>query len=137
MIGDEVMFAAESAAEAGRIALDLVRVFTDDETLPDIRAGLAYGPALSWQGDLFGSTVNLASRLVNIARPGTVLISEPAAKELEANESFAVRVLRPLRLKGMGKVTFAVLRPGTSGTAGAGDPQEKAPRKARDRRTAR
>jgi adenylate cyclase len=111
MIGDEVMFAADSALDAARIALDLARVYSSDDKLPEVRVGLALGPVLSWQGDLFGPIVNLASRLVNIARPGTVLISEELAKVLGGNPSFTVRTLRPLRLQGLGKVTFAVLRP--------------------------
>ena len=111
MIGDEVMFAADSPVEAARIARDLARVYKDDNKRPEVRVGLALGPTLSWQGDLFGPIVNLASRLVNIARPGTVLISEDLAKALEGDASFTVRVLRPLRLQGLGRVTFAVLRP--------------------------
>lgn len=110
MIGDEVMFAADSPGDAARIALELARVYAGDDTLPDVRVGLAFGQVLSWQGDLFGPTVNLASRLVNIARPGTVLISEEMASRLETNAAFDVRVLRPLKLKGVGKVRFAVLR---------------------------
>lgn len=113
MIGDEVMFAAGSATDAAHIALDLVQVFTGDDTLPEIRVGAAWGPTLSWQGDLFGPTVNLASRLVNIARPGTVLISESMAAKLRGDPTLVVRLLRPLRLKGLGKATFAVLRPAT------------------------
>jgi adenylate cyclase len=128
MIGDEVMFAVDSAADAAHIALDLLRVYTDDETLPDVRVGLAFGPALSWQGDLFGPIVNLASRLVNIANPGTVLISEPIAQVLEGNASFSVKPLRPLRLKGLGRTTFAVLRP---------PPAELPPKKAKAKRQAR
>lgn len=110
MIGDEVMFAADSAPGSARIALDLVRVFGTDDKLPEIRVGVAYGPALSWQGDLFGPTVNLASRLVNIARPGTVLISQELATTLAPDSAFSVRMLRSLRLQGLGRVTFAVLR---------------------------
>jgi adenylate cyclase len=110
MIGDEVMFAVDSPADAARIALDLVRVYAGDDKLPDVRVGMAFGPALSWQGDLFGQTVNLASRLVNIARPGTVLISEDMAGKLGGDPAFVVRLLRPLRLKGVGRLRFAVLR---------------------------
>lgn len=99
LLGETQMTPLDVAAAAG------------DETLPEIRVGAAWGPTLSWQGDLFGPTVNLASRLVNIARPGTVLISETMAAELQSDPTLVVRLLRPLRLKGLGKVTFAALRP--------------------------
>ena len=65
---------------------------------------------MSFEGDLFGSTVNLASRLVNIARPGTVLISDELAEQLQGLPAFVLRSLRPLRLKGIGRVHVWVLR---------------------------
>jgi adenylate cyclase len=110
MIGDEVMFSVESAAAAAEMALALVEAFASDPALPDVRAGLALGPTLSWEGDLFGNTVNLASRLVNLARPGTVLISDELGYELEAQGIFELRHLRPLSLKGIGRVRAWVLR---------------------------
>ena len=41
-----------------------------------MRVGLACGSVLTRAGDLFGPTVNLASRATALARPGTVLICE-------------------------------------------------------------
>jgi adenylate cyclase len=107
-IGDEVMFAVESAPAAAEIALAMVEAYAADATLPDVRVGLAKGPTLSWEGDLFGPTVNLASRLVNLARPRSVLLSAELADELEGR--FVLRHLRPLRLHGIGRVRVSVLR---------------------------
>jgi adenylate cyclase len=110
MIGDEVMFAVDDVHVAGEIALALVDVYAKDSALPDVRIGLANGPTLSWEGDLFGPTVNLASRLVNIARPGTVLVSEELGAQLTTDVAFTLRHLRPLNLKGIGRVRAWVLR---------------------------
>ena len=110
MIGDEVMFAADQGRVAADIALALVEAYTRDPALPEVRVGLAVGPAVSWEGDLFGPTVNLASRLVNIARPGTVLVSDDLGTQLEATHLFALRHLRPIALKGIGRVRSWVLR---------------------------
>jgi adenylate cyclase len=115
MIGDEVMFAADEPAVAADIALALVDAYAGDKALPEVRVGMAIGPVLSWEGDLFGPTVNLASRLVNIARPGTVLVSEDLGEQLRACPTYALRHLRPLRLKGIGRVRFWVLRPAAGG----------------------
>ncbi|MGZ4350065.1 MAG: adenylate/guanylate cyclase domain-containing protein, partial [Solirubrobacteraceae bacterium] len=41
--------------------------------LPSLRAGVAFGPALVRAGDYFGNSVNLASRVTGVARPGSVL----------------------------------------------------------------
>ena len=46
------------------------------EDLPALRAGIAYGPATTRAGDLYGNSVNLASRVTGIARPGSVLCTE-------------------------------------------------------------
>jgi adenylate cyclase len=110
MIGDEVMFAADDAAAAADIALALVEAHAAAPDLPAVRVGLARGPALAWEGDLFGPTVNLASRLVNVARAGTVLVSEPLAGELEGRAEYALRPLRGVRLQGIGRVRPRVLR---------------------------
>ena len=56
--------------------LDLVERAEGHESLPQLRAGVAYGPAVNRWGDWFGSTVNLASRLTARARPGSVLTTE-------------------------------------------------------------
>ncbi len=111
MIGDEVMFSTDSPSVAAEIALALVAAYGGDPTLPEVRVGLAFGPALSFEGDLYGPTVNLASRLVNIARPGSVLVSEELAAHLRHGQMFALRSLRALRLKGIGRTPVWVLRP--------------------------
>lgn len=75
LIGDEVMFVAVSPADGVRIAEALLQEFG---STPDLtpRGGMAYGPVLSRGGDYFGSTVNLASRLVDQAVPGEILVTD-------------------------------------------------------------
>jgi adenylate cyclase len=41
--------------------------------LPEIRVGVAAGPVVSRDGDIFGATVNLAARLAEKARAGSIL----------------------------------------------------------------
>ena len=76
MIGDEVMFVVQTATGAAEIGLSLAEAYSDDELLSDVRVGLAIGPVLVQDGDYYGPVVNLASRLVGVADPGTVLVSE-------------------------------------------------------------
>lgn len=110
MIGDEVMFAVDDAASGAELALALHDAFAADEALPEVRIGIASGPTLSWEGDLFGPTVNLAGRLVGLARPDTVLVSESIAEAIGENPAFALRRMRPTRLKGIGRVRVWALR---------------------------
>ena len=102
MIGDEVMFVADDVAAAAEIAITLSETYADDETLSDVRVGLARGAAIVREGDFFGPAVNLASRLVNIAYPGSVVTDEVVREALEGNESFEWKSMRPRRLKGIG-----------------------------------
>ncbi|HVX17306.1 MAG TPA: adenylate/guanylate cyclase domain-containing protein [Acidimicrobiales bacterium] len=110
MIGDEVMFSTTDhrAAVAAAVELsDVIRKLHDDLM---VRSGLALGPVLRHEGDLFGPTVNLASRLTALARPGSVLVNEALAEELAEDDTLQQRALRPRNLKGIGRVrAFAVL----------------------------
>lgn len=74
-IGDEVLFTVADPAAAVRIALALTaRGDDEDDPFPRVRAGVAHGPVVRRLGDVFGSTVNAASRLTSAARPGSVLV---------------------------------------------------------------
>jgi adenylate cyclase len=76
MIGDEVMFVSESVTAAADIAIGLAEAYADDELLSDVRVALAVGPVLVQDGDYYGPVVNLANRVVDIAAPGCVLVTD-------------------------------------------------------------
>jgi adenylate cyclase len=71
-IGDAAMFVSPDPTPLVEVALDLVEGFEAEE-LPSLRAGIAFGPAVVRAGDYFGNSVNLASRVTGVARPGSVL----------------------------------------------------------------
>jgi adenylate cyclase len=96
MIGDEAMFVTEDPADACQIALDLVASFGDGQTSP-VRVGLATGEMVSVFGDLYGADVNLAARLVTIAEPTTVVVSQ---RTLDGADGFLFEALPPRPLKG-------------------------------------
>jgi len=110
MIGDEVMFAVDDGSFAADIAIALVEACRRDAEVPDVRVGLARGPTLAWEGDLYGPTVNLASRLVNFARPATVLVSDALGELLKDDPRFELRHLRAVNLHGIGRLRSWVLR---------------------------
>jgi adenylate cyclase len=110
MIGDEIMFSAAQAVVGAEIGLRLIEQIAVVEDRPSLRVGLAGGRVLELQGDLFGATVNLASRLVDFARPGTAVVDSVIHDALEGDERFAFKSLRPHRLKGFGTVPIYVLR---------------------------
>lgn len=74
-IGDEVLFTVADPAAAVEVALALTaRGADEDDPFPAVRAGVAHGAVVRRLGDVFGSTVNAASRLTSAARPGSVLV---------------------------------------------------------------
>jgi adenylate cyclase len=99
-IGDEVLFVVDDPAQGAMAALELVERHLADEDFPRLRVGVAYGQVLARLGDVFGPTVNLASRLTSISRPGRVLVDRGMAEALEDNELFRLRRLRRTSVKG-------------------------------------
>ncbi len=109
-VGDEVLFVAMDAAPAAAIALDLVQAMAEDDLLPDVRVGMASGPVISRLGDVFGTTVNRASRLTAAARPRTVLVDDAFATALVRLSGFEMSPMRRRTLRGIGPVTPWTLR---------------------------
>jgi adenylate cyclase len=110
MIGDEVMFSTTRPATAAEIALTLSDLYGDDEELSEVRVGLACGPVLEREGDLYGPVVNLASRIVSLAYPGSVVTSDDVHESLEGDPRFEWRSMRRRYLKDIGRVPLWVLR---------------------------
>ena len=82
MIGDAGMFVSPDAARLVETLARLrERVDGAKPELPRIRAGVAYGPATMRGGDWFGSTVNLASRVADTARPDHILVTESVVEQ--------------------------------------------------------
>jgi len=95
-IGDEVMFMAPDLASGVEIAVGLVRHVDRDPILRSARGGVAAGPLLSRDGDWFGTTVNLAARLVEKAKARTVLLAGDGAAQIEGASERGRRRLRGL-----------------------------------------
>lgn len=104
MIGDEVMFVVDDALAAVETALSLSEAYAGDELLSDVRVGLALGDVLAREGDYYGPVVNLASRIVNIALPGAVVVAESVHDALAGDPRYVLHALRPRSLKDIGKV---------------------------------
>jgi adenylate cyclase len=85
LIGDEIMFVASDATAACRIALNLLDAFDEHPVLPGLRIGVTAGPIVARDGDYFGPVVHLASRLVDVAPPGTILVSDAVADSLDGS----------------------------------------------------
>ena len=102
--GDEVMFSTAEAAPAAAIALDLVEAMAADDLLPDARVGMAHGNVVHRLGDVFGTTVNRASRLTAAAPASGVFVDDPLARLLAPLSAFSTTPTRRRTLRGLGEV---------------------------------
>jgi adenylate cyclase len=91
-IGDAVMFSTPAAGVAVDIAAELVQSFARDPVVPPVRVGVAAGLVVARRGDFYGLPVVLASRLVSVARPSSVLLSEEVTRRLrEGRETWQLQ----------------------------------------------
>lgn len=111
-VGDEVLFVADSAADAAEIALHLADVRRAEHGLPMLRVGLAMGRVLSRFGDVYGPVVNLAARLTALARPSSVLVDRELADALRGNDLYELRSRRPTTVRGYHHLRSWALRRG-------------------------
>jgi adenylate cyclase len=109
MIGDEVMFVVDDARRAAEVALGLSDASHDAAELSDVRVGMAIGPVVEREGDLFGVTVNLAARATSIAYPGTVVVSADLRNALQGTPGLRFKSMRPRYLKNIGRVPLYVM----------------------------
>ena len=59
---------------------------------------------------MFGPTVNIASRLTSLARPGTVVLDDGAHEALTGSDDYTWRRLRRTSVKGYAHLQPWVLR---------------------------
>lgn len=126
-IGDAVMYVAVDLQSGVRIGLELQDRAAEAEVPVELHCGVAHGPTITMGGDVFGPTVNLASRLTGVARRGTVVIPRDCARELAESPDLQVRsVRRQHDLKGIGRTRLSTVRwadqrgpEGPDGAAGA------------------
>ena len=103
-IGDEVMSAFSSPDAAARTALQIqLRVDALEPVSGNklgVRIGFHFGPAVERGDDLFGDTVNLASRLADVATRGQIILSQDTTQRLAKGLRAACRPLYSIPVKG-------------------------------------
>ena len=80
-IGDEVMIRVDNPVQAVRLGLRIVEELAHPGS-PPVRVGMHSGAAVGRNGDWFGGTVNLASRVAGAARAGEVLLTADTRREV-------------------------------------------------------
>lgn len=112
-IGDEVMFLSETPEGGAQISLALARIIKEDPLLPQARVAFVWGRVLPRLGDLYGPTVNLASRLVALTEPGGVVVDESTARVLRGDERFVLDPRPTRNVRGFGDVRPVAISQGS------------------------
>jgi adenylate cyclase len=103
-VGDEVLYLASTPHAGAEISLALAKAMADDDLLPSARVGMVWGGIVSRLGDIYGPTVNLASRLTSLAEPGTVLVDSTTAATLAGDERFVLMPQKVRTIRGFGEI---------------------------------
>jgi adenylate cyclase len=97
-IGDELMIRVEDPVGAVKLGIRIVDELAFHGS-PPVRVGMHSGSATRLGGDWYGATVNLASRVVDAARPGEVLITAETRREVEGRDGLEIEERGTRRFK--------------------------------------
>lgn len=101
-LGDEVLFVDTSAEVIAETAVRLHEAHRVSQEFPRMRIGLATGSVVLRMGDVYGTTVNRASRLTAMAKPGGTFVDATTLDELEDTGRFSFKSVRPRPARGFG-----------------------------------
>ncbi|RLE24996.1 MAG: hypothetical protein DRJ50_03775 [Actinobacteria bacterium] len=105
-LGDGLMIWIGSAAEGLRCAMELMLAIENERTAGEfplaVRMGMHYGSALVRGDDLVGQSINIASRVADLAGPGELLVSGDLIGEFSGQLiDFEMHSVGPVRVKGV------------------------------------
>ena len=93
LIGDEAMFVLNDPSAACRAGVTLIELSEHP-----VRIGMAHGTVVGLYGDYYGEIVNLSARIVKLADPSSLLVSESVRTRSDTDLRF--EALDPIALKG-------------------------------------
>lgn len=100
-VGDQIVLIAENPNDILDTAIALNKLTQGEEHFLSIHTGIHYGPVFIEEGHLFGSTINVTSRIMNMAESGQVLCSSQLYEKINMPE---------LRCKHLGEFSFKNVR---------------------------
>jgi class 3 adenylate cyclase len=105
--GDAVLAEFDDAARAVCAAADMLQAVEDPSRGlhsegVHVRVGISYGTVVRVAGDIYGDRVNVAARLLSLAGPDEILISEPVYEVLPDEMRKSARLIHQVALRGHG-----------------------------------
>jgi len=98
-VGDQVVIVSDNAEDVAATAIELNELASKEERFLSIHAGIHYGSIFEENDSLFGSTINVASRIMNLADHGQILCSSALVSEINNDARFTFQNFGTHRLK--------------------------------------
>ncbi|MFO1372512.1 MAG: adenylate/guanylate cyclase domain-containing protein [Candidatus Competibacteraceae bacterium] len=103
-IGDEIMSRFPAPAQAVRAACEMHRTLKNDFELAElniaVKIGLHHGLVLVENSDVFGDAVNVAARMVSLAKADQIITSGTTIRQLPPELAGMIRSLGASRVRG-------------------------------------
>jgi len=106
-IGDEIMCTFPTANDAVEAAVEMHQALEDipfpekpDYGSPNIYVGIQFGPVIMEGGDVFGDAVNVAARMVALAKQRQIITTEETVELLSAERQASARYIDKTTIKG-------------------------------------
>ena len=103
-IGDEVMCTFEDLEKAVEAVIRMPQALLEDPLLIEvgivIKVGLHYGDVLKEENDVYGDAVNVAARMVQLARPEQIITSRDTVDLLPRYQMASMRSLGSVQVRG-------------------------------------
>ncbi len=106
-IGDEIMCTFPTANDAVEAAIEMHQSLEDmpfpenpDYGSPNIYVGIQFGTVIKEGGDVFGDAVNVAARMVALAKQRQIITTEGTLKLLSAERQSSARCIDKTTVKG-------------------------------------
>ena len=106
-IGDEIMCTFPTANDAMEAAIEMHLSLEDmyfpekpDYSSPNIYVGIQFGPVIREDGDIFGDAVNVAARMVALAKQRQIITTEGTVKLLSKERQSFTRCIDETTIKG-------------------------------------
>lgn len=104
-LGDGLMLFFDDPCDAIEVSLGIQAEFEGGDDTADlplwVRIGIHHGQSMVSRDDLLGHDVNLASRLVDLAGPGEVLVTEAAVNRVNGISGVEFEEMGPTLMKGI------------------------------------
>jgi adenylate cyclase len=102
--GDGLLVEFDSAVDAVRCAVDIQRHLADAAAADsyhklELRVGINSGDVIVDEHDIYGNSVNIASRLEGLAEPGGIYVTEAVREQLIGHPGFCLQGLGERRVK--------------------------------------